>query len=67
MELWELLSVFQAEASRRREAELAKLRKDYELLVVQHESSETSLRKRHQEAINELSAQIDQLNKHKSK
>jgi len=44
-----------------------KLRKDIELLSVQHESSEASLRKRHQEAINELTDQIEQLSKHRNK
>ena len=57
----------QGEATRRREAELVKLRKDVELLTVQHESSEASLRKRHQEAINELNDQIEQLSKHRNK
>lgn len=55
------------ENSRRRDQENAKLRKDLELLTVQHESSEASLRKRHQEALNELAEQVDHLNKHKSK
>jgi len=44
-----------------------KLRKDIELLTVQHESAEASLRKRHQEAINELTDQIEQLSKHRNK
>jgi len=44
-----------------------KLRKDIELLTVQHESSEASLRKRHQEAIAELNEQIEQLSKHRNK
>ena len=57
----------QGEATRRREQELVKLRKDIELLTVQHESSEASLRKRHQEAINELNDQIEQLSKHRNK
>jgi len=57
----------QGEATRRREQELIKLRKDIELLTVQHESAEASLRKRHQEAINELQDQIDQLSKHRNK
>ena len=57
----------QGEATRRREQELVKLRKDIELLTVQHESSEASLRKRHQEAINELNDQLEQLSKHRNK
>jgi len=59
--------VVQGEATRRREQELVKLRKDIELLTVQHESSEASLRKRHQEAIAELNDQIEQLSKHRNK
>jgi hypothetical protein len=42
------------EISRRREAELAKVKKDFELLTVQFESLEASLRKRHQEAMRDL-------------
>jgi len=57
----------QGEATRRREQELVKLRKDVELLTVQHESSEASLRKRHQEAINELNDQLEQLSKNRNK
>lgn len=61
------LTSAQGEATRRREQELTKLKKDFELLTVQHESSEASLRKRHQEALNELSDQVEHLNKHKAK
>lgn len=57
----------QSEATRRREQELIKIKKDFEILSVQHESSEASLRKRHQEAINELTDQVDQLSKYKAK
>lgn len=57
----------QGEATRRREQELVKLKKDFELLSVQHESSEASLRKRHQEAVIELNDQVEQLNKYKAK
>ena len=57
----------QGEATRRREQELVKLRKDIELLSVQHESSEASLRKRHQEALNELTDQLEQSNKQRAK
>jgi myosin heavy chain 6/7 len=59
--------IFQSEISRRREQELIKVKKDLELLIVQQESSEASLRKRHQEALNELSDQLDQSNKHRAK
>ena len=60
-------SCLQSEIARRREAEVAKLKKDFELLSVQHESSEASLRKRHQDAVNEMSEQIDFLNRNKAK
>lgn len=59
--------MLQGEATRRREQELVKLKKDFELLSVQHESAEASLRKRHQEALNELNDQVEQLNKYKAK
>jgi len=57
----------QSEITRRREYELVKVKKDLELLTVQQESSEASLRKRHQEALHELSDQLDQANKHRAK
>jgi len=59
--------VWQSEISRRREHEVQKMKKDLELLSVQHETSEASLRKRHQEAINELTDQLEQSNKHRTK
>jgi len=36
-------------------------------MAVQHETSEASLRKRHQEALNELTDQLEQSNKHRAK
>jgi len=36
-------------------------------MAVQHETSEASLRKRHQEALNELTEQLDQSNKQRAK
>jgi len=59
--------VWQSEISRRREHEVQKLKKDFELMAVQHETSEASLRKRHQEALNELTDQLEQSNKHRAK
>jgi len=61
------LSSAQSEISRRREAEILKLKKELELVIVQQETSEASLRKRHQEIVNDLNDQIEQLNRHKSK
>jgi len=43
------------------------MKKDFELLSVQHETSEASLRKRHQEALNELTDQLEQSNKQRAK
>jgi myosin heavy chain 6/7 len=57
----------QTELARRREQELAKTKKDAELLTVQYETSETSLKKRFQEQITDLSEQLDRANKAKSK
>lgn len=55
------------EASRRREAETIKIKKDFDLAIVQHESAEASLRKRSQDALNELQDQIEFLSRGKSK
>jgi len=59
--------VWQSEISRRREHEVQKIKKDLELMAVQHETSEASLRKRHQEALNELTDQLEQSNKQRAK
>jgi beta-lactamase superfamily II metal-dependent hydrolase len=52
---------------RRRDQELVKAKKDSDLLSVQHEASETSLKKRFQDQINELNEQLDRASKAKSK
>ena len=57
---------FQAEISRLYEEELLKLRKDVEILAVQFEASEASLKKS-QDAINELNVQLEQSNKYRAK
>jgi len=44
-----------------------KLKKDLELITIQYETSEASLKKRHQEAINDLSDQLEQLNRQRNK
>jgi len=44
-----------------------KLKKDLELITIQQETSEASLRKRHQEAINDLTDQLEQLNRQRNK
>jgi len=43
------------------------MKKDFELMAVQHETSEASLRKRHQEAVNDLTDQLDHSNKQRTK
>jgi len=57
----------QSEISRRREHEVQKLKKDLELISIQYETSEASLKKRHQEAINDLTDQLEQLNRQRNK
>merc|ERR1712200_318057 len=57
----------QIELNKKREAEVAKLRKDIEETNIQHESILGNLKRKHQDAIQEMSEQIDQLQKMKSK
>merc|ERR1712061_637290 len=57
----------QMELNKKREAEVGKLRKDLEEAHIQHESVLMNLKKKHQDAIQEMSEQIDQLTKMKSK
>merc|ERR1711974_94430 len=47
--------------------EINKLRKDYEEANIQQEAVMMSLKKKHQDAIQEMSEQVDQLSKMKSK
>ena len=57
----------QVELNKKREAEVQKLRKDLEEANIQHESVLMNLKKKHQDAMQEMSEQIDQLSKMKSK
>ncbi|XP_076373054.1 myosin heavy chain, muscle-like isoform X2 [Tachypleus tridentatus] len=57
----------QIELNKKREAELAKLKRDLEESSVQHEQVLSNLRKKHNDAVAELSEQIDHLNKQKAK
>ena len=57
----------QIELNKKREAEIMKMRKDVEECNIQQESTLLSLRKKHQDAIAEMSEQCDQLNKIKAK
>merc|ERR1711962_624741 len=57
----------QIELNKKRESEVSKLRKDLEECQIQHEATLISLKKKHQDAVSEMSEQIDQLSKMKSK
>merc|ERR1712241_1239642 len=57
----------QVELNKKREAEINKLRKDMEEANIQQESIMMSLKKKHQDAIQEMTEQIDQLSKMKSR
>merc|ERR1712002_50848 len=56
----------QTELNKKREAEVQKLRKDLEEANIQHEAVLMNLKKKHQDAIQEMTEQIDQLTKMKS-
>merc|ERR1712228_858183 len=53
----------QIEMNKKREAEVVKLRKDLEEANIQHEAVLGNLKRRHQDAIQEMSEQVDQLQK----
>merc|ERR1712184_172542 len=57
----------QVELNKKREAEVQKLRKDLEEARIQQEATLNSLKKKHQDAVSEMSEQIDQLSKMKAK
>merc|ERR1711902_386850 len=57
----------QVELNKKREAEVGKLRKDLEEANIQRETTLISLKKKHQDAVAEMSEQIDQLSKMKAK
>merc|ERR1712038_1968593 len=57
----------QIELNKKRENEISKMRKDYEEANIQQEAVMMSLKKKHQDAIQEMSEQVDQLSKMKSK
>merc|ERR1712168_1521582 len=57
----------QIELNKKRETEVSKLRKDLEECQIQHEATLISLKKKHQDAVAEMTEQIDQLNKMKAK
>merc|ERR1712066_981822 len=57
----------QIELSKKRESEVGKLRKDLEEANIQRDATITSLKRKQQDAIAEMSEQIDQLGKMKAK
>merc|ERR1719190_158830 len=60
-------TVAQMELNKKREAEVGKLRKDLEEANIQQEAILSNLKRKHQDAIQEMTEQIDQLSKMKSK
>merc|ERR1712018_428575 len=57
----------QMELNKKREAEVQKLRRDLEESHIQQESTLQNLKKKHQDAVAEMTEQIDQLSKMKAK
>merc|ERR1712228_922489 len=55
----------QVELNKKREAEVGKLRKDLEEAHIQQEATMINLKRKHQDAVAEMSEQIDQLGKMK--
>merc|ERR550539_1654079 len=57
----------QVELNKKRDNEIGKLRKDLEEANIQHETTLIGLKKKHQDAVSEMSEQIDTLSKMKAK
>ena len=57
----------QADLNKKREAEIAKMRKEMEDQVMQSEAQIAQLRKKNNDAVNDLNDQLDQAQKAKSK
>merc|ERR1711878_24417 len=57
----------QVELNKKRESEVTKLRKDLEEARIQHDAMCVSMKKKQQDAVAEMSEQIDQLGKMKAK
>merc|ERR1712170_290102 len=57
----------QIELNKKRESEVTKLRKDLEECRIQHDATCASMKKKQQDAVAEMSEQIDQLGKMKAK
>ena len=57
----------QIEVNKKRETELQKLRRDLEEAHVQNEAQIATIRKKQQDAVNEMTEQVEQLQKVKQK
>ena len=57
----------QIDVNKKREAELQKLRRELEEAKVQGEAQAASMRKKQQDSVNELTEQLDQIQKSKQK
>lgn len=57
----------QVELNKKREAELSSLRRDLEEANVQHEATASQMKRKHQEAVSEMGAQMDLLQKAKNR
>ena len=57
----------QIDVNKKREAELAKLRRELEEAKVQGEAQAAQMRKKQQDSVNELTEQLDQIQKAKQK
>jgi len=57
----------QVEINRRRDTEMQKMQRDLEDAQSQNEAQLSTFRKKHQEAVNQLTEQMDQLHKVKQK
>lgn len=57
----------QVELNKKREFEVNKLRKDLEEAAIQREATLQALKKKHQDAVSEMTEQIDQLARLKAK
>ena len=53
--------------NKKREAEMAKLRRDLEEANMNHENQLAALRKKHNDAVAEMGDQLDQLQKQRAK
>ncbi|XP_063612890.1 myosin heavy chain, muscle-like [Penaeus indicus] len=60
-------TAMQIELNKKRETELVKIRRDLEEANIQHEAAIASLRKRHSDAVGELTEQVENLNRLKAR